>query len=213
MEQSHWRKIGGKSNWGSFDLALTNPTRSNSGQLTLDLWVKSLDRELNSPEVQKLFSLIKSSVYQPARSTDILLQEYISRGANDADVATVYESIALYRWQQAQTSQGMPYQIYHLNPTIETVATAAIARRNIDPSTAKAAQKFLEFITLPQQQKVFVRYGFRPVIGNIDPKTVANSPWSQNIPGSEINPPGTILPSPNNFTRKEIQRMWQRAKY
>ena len=211
LQKAEWSKIGGKSNWGSFDFAFTNPTRSNSGQLTLDLWVKSLNQELNSPEAKNLFSLIKRSVYRPARSTDILLQEYIARGANDADVATVYESIALARWQQAQTSQGASYQIYYLNPTIETIATAAIPRRNVSSAEAKAAQEFIEFITQPRQQEVFVSYGFRPVSGNVDLKSITNSPWSQNIPGSEVNPAGKILPPPNVAKRREIQRIWQRT--
>lgn len=211
IQQRNWAKIGGQSNWGSFDLAISDPTRSNSGQLTLNLWGQSLSSGFDNPEINSLFTLIKRSVYQPARSTDILLQEFISRGANDADVATVYESIALHRWSQAQTTQGMPYQIYYLDPTIETIATAAIARRNVDQKTAQAAQNFLNFITQPEQQKVFIRYGFRPVVGNLDLGSVSNSPWTQNIPGADIKPSGKILPPPNTQARREIQRLWQRA--
>ena len=211
MQQRNWATIGGQANWGSFDLAISDPTRSNSGQLTLSLWAQSVNNSLNDPAVDSLFSLIKRSVYQPPRSTDILLQEFISRGANDADVATVYESIALYRWSQAQATQGMPYQIYYLDPTIETIATAAIARRNVDKKTAEAAKHFLNFITQPEQQQVLIRYGFRPVVGNIDLRSVPNSPWTQNIPGAEINPSSKILPPPNTQVRGEIQRLWQRA--
>ncbi|MDJ0678305.1 MAG: substrate-binding domain-containing protein [Xenococcaceae cyanobacterium MO_167.B52] len=94
MKQRNWSKIGGKPNWGSFDFVTTNPTRSNSGQLTLNLWMQSNKYSLNNPQTESLFSLIKKSVYQPPRSTDILLQEFISRGANDGDIATVYE-----RWR------------------------------------------------------------------------------------------------------------------
>ena len=32
---------------------------------------------------ESLVALIKNSVYQPPRSTNILLQEFITRGAND----------------------------------------------------------------------------------------------------------------------------------
>lgn len=72
------------------------------------------------------------AVYQPPRSTDILLQEFIARGPNDADVAMVYESIALHRWQQSAQGQRESYQIYYLNPTIETVATGAIVSRGAE---------------------------------------------------------------------------------
>ncbi|MBD2449092.1 substrate-binding domain-containing protein [Nostoc sp. FACHB-152] len=218
MQAGNWGKVGGSSNWGSFDFVTTDPTRSNSGQLTLHLWTQSKlggtinADSFNNSSIQTLFSLIKKSVYQPPRSTDILLQEFIVRGPNDADVATVYESIALYRWQQSAASKGKPYHIYYLDPSIETTATAAIVRRDVDEGTAKAAKQFLDFITQPEQQAIFVQYGFRPVNNNVDLKTVPNSPWSQNIPGAEIQPSVKILPPPDDIkTITEIQRQWERA--
>ena len=218
MQAGNWEEIGGNNDWGSFDFVITDPTRSNSGQVTLGLWAQSKlggrllsSAALNNPEINSLFSLIKRSVYQPPRSTDILLQEFISRGPNDADVATVYESIALYRWQQSAANQGKPYQIYYLDPTIETVSTAAIVRRNVSEGKAKAAQQFLEFLTQAPQQEVFVQYGFRPVNNTVDLQTVANSPWSQTIPGAEINPPGNVIPPPDKQVLTEIQRLWERA--
>ncbi|MEB3338324.1 MAG: substrate-binding domain-containing protein, partial [Leptolyngbyaceae bacterium] len=166
---------------------------------------------LNNPSISPLVSLIKRSVYQPPRSTDILLQEFITRGPNDADVATVYESIALYRWQQSSKTQSKPYQIYYLNPTIETTSTAAIVRREVDAGTAKAAKQFLDFLTQPAQQSVFVQHGFRPIVNSVDLKTVPNSPWSQNIPGADINPTGQTTTPPSNEVLNEINRLWERA--
>ncbi|MGK7935525.1 MAG: substrate-binding domain-containing protein, partial [Xenococcaceae cyanobacterium] len=165
---------------------------------------------LNSPGTESLLALIKKSVYQPPRSTDILLQEFISRGANDGDVATVYESIALYRWSQAKTTQGQPYQIYYPNPTIETVATAAIVRQNIDKNTFKAANKFIDFITQAKQQEVFIQYGFRPVVSNLNLASVPNNPWAQNIPGAMPNLSVKIEKPPSSQEIAEIQRLWTR---
>ncbi len=212
MQQRNWSKIGGKNNWGSFDFVTTNPTRSNSGQLALNLWIESHNYSLNSPETESLFTLIKKSVYQPPRSTDILLQEFITRGANDGDIAIVYESIALHRWSQAKTTQGQPYQIYYPNPSIETIATAAITKENIDKNTAKAATKFIDFITQPKQQEIFIQYGFRPVISNLNLQSVPNSPWGKNIPGVMLDPSITIEQSPSSQNIAEIQRLWTRVR-
>ncbi|HEY9796684.1 MAG TPA: substrate-binding domain-containing protein [Leptolyngbyaceae cyanobacterium] len=219
MQAGNWSAIGGSNDWGSFDFVTTDPTRSNSGQVTLSLWAQSKlgggtlsGSGLNNPSLQTLFNLVKRSVYQPPRSTDILLQEFIARGPNDADVATVYESIALYRWQQSGANQGKPYQIYYLDPTIQTTSTAAIVRRDVDAGTAKAAKKFLDFLTQPKQQAVFVQYGFRPVNNSVDLKSVPNSPWTQNIPGAEVNPSGKPTPPPDTQVLTEIQRLWERAK-
>jgi ABC-type molybdate transport system substrate-binding protein len=206
MVSRNWGGIGGQNNWGSFDFVMTNPDRSNSGQLTLTLWTKAQAGSLNfsNPQVESLFALVKQSVYNPHRSTDVLLQEFIAKGPNDADVATVYESIALYRWQQSATTQGKPYQIYYLNPTIETIATAAIVRRDVGGGTAQAGQEFINFLRQPEQQKIFVQYGFRPVIGGIDLKSVTNSPWSQKIPGSQVNPPAQTVQPPDARTNTVI---------
>jgi ABC-type molybdate transport system substrate-binding protein len=215
IEQRNWQKIGGKNEWGSFDLVIADPTRSNSGQITLNLWATAKlngNLDLNNPAIESLFSNIKKSVYQPPRSTDILLQEFISRGANDADVATVYESIALYRWQQSKANQGKPYQIYYLDPTIFTTATAAILRPDVSQATAKAASKFIDFLTLPEQQKLFVEYGFRSILNNLELKSVANSPWNQNIPGAQVNPQTSTLPTPKTEVLGEIKRLWERVR-
>ena len=217
MQAGNWQAIGGNSSWGSFDFVTTDPTRSNSGQLTLALWAQSKlgttpnTANLNSPNIISLFGLVKRSVYQPPASTDILLKEFITRGPNDADVGIVYESVALYRWQQSATSQGKPYQIYYFSPTVETISTAAIARRNIDNSQADAARKFIDFLAQPEQQSVFVQYGFRPVDNNLDLKSFPNSPWNQNIPGVEIKPNVQTISSPNTEILSEIKRLWERA--
>jgi ABC-type Fe3+ transport system substrate-binding protein len=217
LQKGNWGAVGGPSNWGSIDLVMTDPERSNSGQLTLALWTqfKSGANSLNpnmlsTPKLGELFSLIKRSIYQPPRSTDILLQEFITRGPNQADVATVYESVALHRWQQSQTTQPQPYQIYYIDPTIESVSAGAIVQRNVSPGTAEAARKFLDFLTQPEQQFVFVQYGFRPVNPAVDLRSVSNSPWNQNIPGATVNPPG-VVPTPDRATLGEILRLWQRV--
>jgi ABC-type molybdate transport system substrate-binding protein len=217
LQTKNWDKLGGKKEWGSFDFITTDPTRSNSGQLTLSLWAKNqlnqnnlTVNDINKPEIEQLFKLIKNSVYQPPRSTDILLQEFIARGKNDADVATVYESIALYRWLQAQENQKQGYQIYYPNPTIETTIIGAIVKKNVSKSEAKAGRKFMEFLTENEQQIIFAKYGLRPII-NLDLKSLSNTPWNQNIPGVEINPAININSSPNSDVINEIQKIWFRS--
>ncbi|MGC9505750.1 MAG: extracellular solute-binding protein [Baaleninema sp.] len=212
-----WDSIGGKAEWGSFDFLMTDPTRSNSGQLTMTLWAQSQlgnapsATQLNQPEIRSLFALVKRSIYQPPRSTDILLQEFITRGPNNADVATVYESIALDRWEQAQTTQGKPYQIYYLDPSIETVSTAAIVTRHLGPLETDAATQFLDFLTAPEQQAIFVQHGFRPANPDIDLEAIPNSPWTKNIPGARVDLQTRTTQPPEASVLIEIERLWERA--
>lgn len=216
MQKGTWSAMGGSPAWGSFDLLITDPTRSNSAQLTLGLWAEAksgaalTSSSLNQPAIENLFALVKRSVYQPPRSTDTLLQEFIARGPNQADVATVYESVALHRWSESATTQGKPYRIYPLNPTVETTSTAAVVRRQVNSATARAAQQFVDFLTEPEQQKTFVQYGFRPVNPAVDLQAVDQSPWSQKIPGATPQP-AAVTPAPDPTILEEIVRLWQRA--
>jgi ABC-type Fe3+ transport system substrate-binding protein len=197
-----WQVVGGPAQWGNFDWTMTDPTRSNSSQLALALWTRAklngaepTTAALTKSEIVDLFGLVKRSVYRLSPSTDGLLREFISLGPNEADLAPVYESIALYRWSQAQ-NQGKPYEIYYLNPTVETVSTGAIVQRQVTAGEAKAGQTFLDFLIEPAQQEVFVQYGFRPVDPDVDLATVASSPWSFNIPGATSAPQQKSSPSP-----------------
>ncbi|MGK7913638.1 MAG: extracellular solute-binding protein [Synechococcus sp.] len=219
MSVGSWSRLGGDSSWGSFDFVTTDPTRSNSGQLTLSLFAQSAagDRSLtldtlNTSEARDLFQLVRRSVYQPPRSTDILLQEFITRGPNEADVATVYESIALHRWEESELTQGQPYQIYYPDPTIETISTAAIVTRDIPHRTAQAARTFIEFLSKSEQQTVFVQYGFRPVTTTLELSDILDSPWAQDIPGVEEDPAISASQPPSRQIVGDIQRLWERSR-
>lgn len=218
LKISNWQQLGGDKNWGSFDFVTTDPTRSNSGQLTLSLWAKNkLNRDvltvndINNQEIIDLFKLIKKSVYKPPRSTDILLQEFIARGPNDGDVATVYESIALHRWLQAKKKTNRGYQIYYPNPTIETTITGAILKQNVNKREAKSAEKFINYLREKDQQIILAKYGFRPII-DLDLKNLKDTPWSENISGVEIKPSISVKKSPDNSVINEIGKIWNLSK-
>ncbi|APB35293.1 hypothetical protein GlitD10_2948 [Gloeomargarita lithophora Alchichica-D10] len=216
MRGRQWSALGGPANWGSFDFKMTDPLRSNSGQLTLALWARQVLGEepnannLNTERVKALFTLIRQLVYEPPVSTDTLLEVFIAQGANEGDVAVVYESIALSRWPQARVSQKQGYQINYLSPTMETVSTAGVVRRHVSAALARSAQQFLDFVTAPDQQKILVQQGFRPVVG-LDLTTVAESPWNQGIPGVQVSPSVERLPTPSVAVLQEIQKQWQRS--
>ncbi|MEL6354078.1 MAG: extracellular solute-binding protein [Cyanobacteria bacterium J06627_28] len=136
----------------------------------------------------------------------------MARGASDADIAMVYESIALYRWSQSQVNQSEPYQVLYPSPTVETVSTAAIVRRDVSRSQANAGRTFIDFLTEPEQQEVFVQYGFRPVTSDVDLPSVSGSPWSENIPGVQIEPNFEVVEAPERAVTEEVIRQWQRSQ-
>lgn len=215
MQGRTWATVGGDVAWGSFDFILTDPTRSNSGLLTLALWSQSQVGNLNttslgSPKIAGLFQLIRKSVYEPPRSTDILLKEFITRGPNEADVGITYESIALDRWKQSASVQQKPYQIYYLDKTVETTPTAAIV--NHAGGDRDAAKRFLEFLTQAPGQTILAQHGFRPGNSQISLDSIADTPWKQPVPGAMIKPISQIVSPPNPQVLGEIQRQWERAQ-
>jgi ABC-type Fe3+ transport system substrate-binding protein len=117
---------------------------------------------------------------------------------------------SLQRWQQLSQNQRKPYQIYYLNPTFETIATAAIVKRNVSGGQTQAAKTVLNYLTSPEAQTILVQNGFRPVT-NLDLNSVPNSPWVQSIPGAQAQPSVTMQQAPDRPTLDELVRQWQRA--
>ena len=61
-------------------------------------------------------AVLKRAVYRPARSTNILLREFISGGRNDGDIAMVYEAAALMRSAEAQQRWPGGYSLMGARP-------------------------------------------------------------------------------------------------
>ncbi|MFM9047871.1 MAG: hypothetical protein ACKOOH_09515, partial [Cyanobium sp.] len=69
---------------------------------------------------------LRRAIYRPARSTDILLREFISAGPNEGDLAFVYEAGARQRAPEAVQRWPGGYRLLVPDPTIEVVPAAAV---------------------------------------------------------------------------------------
>jgi ABC-type molybdate transport system substrate-binding protein len=184
-------------NWqnkGKFVLAFTDPKRSNSGRMTIDLWSRSTTLDKSA-----LFKLIPADVERP-RSTDILLQEFAA--TKDSNAAIAYESSAIYRFSQAEVGQKMPYQIYYPNPTLQTEITAVVLPG--EGKLMKASQNFIDFLKADKQQKIIAKYGFRPTSDrNLDRE------WGQGIPGIKVDP--QVQTSANSLEIDKLIEGWGKS--
>ena len=187
LEQSSWTSLGGQENWGRFNLRATDPSRSNSGQLAMLLWLRSQGRD-------QAIELWRRALYQPPRSTDIMLREFIATGPNDGDLAFVYESIALNRVDEARQRQGAPYTILAPDPSYETVLEAAVLTGRADGRRADGTT-FIRFLRSDPQQQLLMDWGFRSHDGRL-PKN------AQTI---------KVLPSPDQTERDKGLRLWKGA--
>ncbi|MEB3264946.1 MAG: substrate-binding domain-containing protein [Synechococcus sp.] len=188
LAAGRWPALGGPPAWGSFDLRLTDPLRSNSGQLTLALWSRAEPGEA-------ALALLKRAVYRPARSTDILLREFVSGGPNEGDVAMVYEAPALLRQPEAQRRWPGGYRLLFPDPTLETVLSAAVLRGE-GQGSEDDGKRFVAFLQSEQGRQVLQRHGFRDAAGQ---------------GGSEAGDRVRRLPPPSPETLEELLRQWQLA--
>lgn len=183
-----WAELGAPPAWGSFDLRTTDPLRSNSAQLTLALWT----RDQSGPAA---VALLRRAVYRPARSTDILLREFISGGRNDGDLAMVYEAAALARRDEAQRRWPGGYRLLVPDPTVEMVLAAAVLRGEAAGGSADG-ERFVAFLVGPEAQAVFRAAGFRGPDGR------GGSPAGNAV---------RRLPPPDRAQLDELLRQWQQA--
>lgn len=183
-----WGALGAPPSWGSFDLRSADPMRSNSGQLTLALWCQ----DQNGGDCA---ASLRRAVYRPARSTDILLQEFISGGPNEGDLALVYEASALARQGEAGRLRPGGYVLLFPDPTIETVLAAAVLRGEA-AGRAEDGERFVAFLLSPEGQGVLTRLGFRSADGG------GGSPAARGV---------KRLPPPSPEQREELLRLWQQA--
>ncbi|MCP9915569.1 substrate-binding domain-containing protein [Cyanobium sp. ATX 6F1] len=183
-----WKALGAPPAWGSFDLRATDPLRSNSGQLTLALWCEG---EARPGCVESL----RRALYRPARSTDILLKEFISGGPNEGDLAMVYEASALARQPEAARVRPGGYQVLVPDPTIETVLAAAVLRGAGQGRQADGA-RFVAYLGGAEGQDLLASRGFRRANGR---------------GGSALGERAKRLPPPTPAQRDELLRLWQQA--
>jgi ABC-type Fe3+ transport system substrate-binding protein len=188
VELGHWQGLGGPAAWGSFDLRATDPLRSNSGQLLLALWSQGQGDQAS-------FQSLRRAIYRPARSTDILLREFISGGPNEGDLAFVYEAGA--RQRAAEAAQRWPggYRLLLPDPSIEVVPAAAVLG-GAASGRPEDGERLVAFLTGPLGQEILRGAGYRQA--------------SDNVQGRDSQA-GRLLPPPSQSEREELLRRWQRA--
>jgi hypothetical protein len=187
LNSDRWEQIGGPTSWGRFNLRATDPARSNSGQLALLLWLRSQASD-------RAVITWRRALYQPPRSTDILLREFIAAGPNDGDLAFVYESIALNRREESRQRQGEAYRLLVPDPSYETVLAAGVIEGPAR-GTLRDGEALVRFLRRGPQQELLMNWGFRSIDGRL-PK------------GAQTT---TVLPAPDQMQRERVLRLWQAA--
>jgi serine/threonine-protein kinase len=186
-EPGGWGTIANEPGWGLFKFGHTQPSKSNSGLLTLALMAYEFahkERGLTTADVtqapfQAWLQEFERGVVRPggslSNSTGNLMREMVLRGPSQYDGLMVYENLAIdyleaarQRWGDLQVTYPVP-NLWNEHPYyILDVPWSTPAQR-------AAARQFLEFLTSEAVQRRALEHGFRP--GNpVVPVRFADSP-------------------------------------
>jgi ABC-type glycerol-3-phosphate transport system substrate-binding protein len=169
-----WATIAEQPVWGLFKFGHTDPTKSNSGLLTLVLMAYEFahkERGLTTADVtqaefQKWLQEFERGVARPGgsltHSTGTLMREMVLRGPSQYDCLMLYENLAIdyldaarQRWGDLQVVYPVP-NLWNEHPYyILNVPWSS-------PEQRSAARQFLAFLTSEPIQRRALEHGFRP---------------------------------------------------
>jgi len=178
QEPGGWETIAAQPTWGRFKFGHTEPSRSNSGLLTLVLMAyefASKERSLSLEDIaqQRFLDWLRSFEQAVARpggslthSTGTLMREMVLRGPSQYDCVLVYENLVIDylvsardHWGELHVDYPEP-NMWNEHPYyILDVPWSNQAQRT-------AAADFLAFLMSEPIQRQALEHGFRP--GNPD---------------------------------------------
>jgi hypothetical protein len=186
-EKTGWAGIANKPEWGLFKFGHTNPSKSNSGQLTLigmayDFHKK--DRGLTLAEVldarfQTWLAATEGAATGLANdSTGTMMREMVLKGPSAYDCLFVYESVAVDFLKNAEGRWGALTITYPVRNVWNDNPFYILDVPWSSPAQRQACARFLAFLLSEPVQKRALVHGFRP--GNTQvPVLFPGSPFEQ----------------------------------
>jgi ABC-type Fe3+ transport system substrate-binding protein len=214
----------GHAEWGYIKFGHTDPLKSNSGFQTILLMAYNYfgkttgltNDDLNDPEFQAWFVEFEGTISKFGDSTGTYMEEIVAYGPSQYDIVAVYEATAIEHMENAKKRYGDQYgglRIYYPPATsLSDHPFCVLQAEWVTPNKAKAAQKFLDFLSSREMQELGLKYGFRPVDPSIQLEK-AGSPLVQYqangvkiaIPPTVETPPGNVLNMLLEFWRRNVQ--------
>jgi serine/threonine-protein kinase len=173
-EPGGWASIGNQPEWGLFKFAHTEPSKSNSGLLTLVMMAYEFSRkerglttsDVTQPEFQQWLNDFEQGVARPGgsltSSTGTLMKEMVLRGPSQYDCLMVYENLAIDYLDDARAHWGELQVVY---PVENLWNEHPYYILNVPWSTSEqreAARHFLDFLLSEPIQRRALDHGFRP---------------------------------------------------
>jgi ABC-type Fe3+ transport system substrate-binding protein len=213
----------GYPEWSYIKFGHTDPTRSNSGFMTIVLMAynylgktsgMTADDILSNPEFQQWLEDFEGSIPEFGSSTGTYMNDIVAYGPSKYDMVAVYEATAIEHLENAKGRYG-ELRVYYPPATIMSDHPFCVINATwVTPEKRKAAQIFLDYLTTEDVQELaLLKYGFRPVNPNVkqdqpDSPLVryAGNGLRLDLPPEIELPAGNVLDTLLQFWIRNIQR-------
>jgi ABC-type Fe3+ transport system substrate-binding protein len=207
--------------WGYIKFGHTDPSRSNSGLMTILLMsygylgkTEGLTSNdiLSNSDFNRWFAEMEGTISEFGSSTGTYMRDIVTYGPSKYDLVAVYESSAI---EQAENAVGRYGElgVYYPPATVMSDHPFCVIKADwVSSDKTKAAELFVDYLlSRPVQEKALV-YGFRPAEPTIA-LDQPGSPFNQlaangirfDLPPEVEVPPGDVLDTLLRFWDRSIQ--------
>jgi ABC-type Fe3+ transport system substrate-binding protein len=209
--------------WGYIKFGHTDPTKSNSGFMTLVLMTygyfsksSGLNAEdvLSNQDFQVWLKDFEGTISEFGDSTGTYMRDIVAYGPSKYDIVAVYEATAI---EQIENARGRYGELLIYYPPVTIMSDhpfCVIDAEWVTPEKREASRLLLDFLTSkPAQERALLGYGFRPQDPTISIDQ-PNSPfvrYAQNglrldLPPEAEIPDGNVLETLLTFWIRNIQK-------
>ncbi len=173
-EPGGWGTIANEPSWGLFKFGHTQPSKSNSGLLTLVLMAYEFSHkqrglttsDVTQPGFQQWLKDFEQGVARPGgsltHSTGTLMKEMVLRGPSQYDCLIVYENLAIDYLDDARKHWGELQVVYPVENLWNEHPYYILDAPWSTTEQREAARRFLDFLLTEPIQRRALDHGFRP---------------------------------------------------
>jgi hypothetical protein len=222
VDPQGWAAFG-HPEWSYVKFGHTDPTRSNSGFMTILLMTYDYHGKtqglseadiLSDTAFQGWLKDFEDAVTDFGDSTGTYMRDIVAFGPSKYDMVAVYEATAIEQMENARGRYGELF-VYYPPATVVSDHPFCILNGDwVSPEKRQAAQLFIDYLTSrPVQEAALLQYGFRPVDAGI-PLDQPGSPlvrYAANglqviLPPEIELPSGSVLDTLLTYWIRNIQR-------
>jgi len=201
--------------WGRFRFGHTHPEYSNSGIISLiaETYAGAGKQrgltlaDVADPKTGQYLEEIEKAIVHYGRSTGFFGRKMFSTGPEYLSAAVLYENMVI----ESCDKEGLPFPVVAIYPKEGTFYSdhpiGIVDRDHVTADHRAAAEKYIAFLTAPDQQERSMEFGFRPADVTIE----LNERFTAQF-GVDPQQPQTTLEVPDVAVTQAILELWHERK-